>query len=79
MLKVYLNVMHAALTLTDMHRYHTQFLMVTSGIYMILVVSIRDKSLKLCTSMSIHTTGVSSPLNRNTDCPQSLLHQVPGK
>ena len=78
MLKVYLNVIHALLTLTDMHRYHAQFSMVTSGMNMVSVVFIGDKLLKLCASVYIHITGISSPLNRNTDCPQSLLHQLPG-
>ena len=59
MIKVYLNVIHALLTLADMCRHHAQFLTVTSGIDMISVVFIRDKSLKLCASMSIHTTGIS--------------------
>ena len=59
MLKVYLNVIHASLTLTDMHRHHAQFSMVTSGIDMISVVFIRDKLSKLCASKSIHTTGIS--------------------
>ena len=58
MLKVYLSVIHALLTLTDMHRYHAQLPMVTSDIDMISVVFIRDKLLKLHASMSIHTTGV---------------------
>ena len=61
MLEVYLNVIHAALTLTDMHGYHAQFSMVTSDIDMISVVFIRDELLKLHASMSIHTTGVSPP------------------
>ena len=59
MLKVYPSVIHALLTLTDMHGYHTQFSMVTNDIDMISVVFITDKSLKLCASMSIHTTGIS--------------------
>ena len=59
MLKVYLSVIHASLTLTDMHGYHTQLSMVTSDIDMISVVFIRDKLLKLHTSVSIHTTGIS--------------------
>ena len=40
MVKVYLNVIHASLTLADMHRYHTQFSMVTSGMNMVSVVLI---------------------------------------
>ena len=59
MLKVYLNVIHTSWTLTDTCGYHAQLLTVTSDIEMIFVVFIRDKSLKLHTSMSIHTTGVS--------------------
>ena len=59
MLKVYLSVIHASLTLTDMCGYHTQLSMVTSDIDMISVVFIRDKLLKLCASMSILTTGIS--------------------
>ena len=59
MLRVCLSVIHALLTLTNMHRYHTQLSMVTSDIDMISVVFIRDKLLKLHASMSIHTTGVS--------------------
>ena len=58
MLKVYPSVIHASLTLTDMHRYHTQLSTVTSDIDMISVVFIRDKLLKLHASMSIHTTGI---------------------
>ena len=46
---------------------------------MISVIFIKGKSLKLHASVSIHATSISSPLNRNTDCPQSLLHRVPGK
>ena len=60
MLKVYISVIHTLLTLTDMHGYHAQFLTVTGDIDMIPVVFIRDKSLKLHTSMFIHTTGISS-------------------
>ena len=45
---------------------------------MISVILIKDKSQKFCISVSIHRTRVSSPLNRNTDCPQSPLHQPPG-
>ena len=60
MLRAYLRVIHASLTLTDMHRYHAQLLMVTSDIDMISVVFIRDKSLKFHASMSIHTTGISA-------------------
>ena len=59
MLKVYLSVIYASLTLTDTCGYHTQFSMVTSDIDMISVIFIRDKLLKLHASMSIHTTGVS--------------------
>ena len=59
MLEIYLSVIYALLTLTDMHGYHAQLLTVTSDIDMISVVFIRGKSLKLCTSMSIHTTGIS--------------------
>ena len=59
MLKVYLSVIHALLTLTDMCGYHAQFLTVTSDVDMISVVFIRDKLLKLHALMSIHTTGVS--------------------
>ena len=62
MLKAYLRVIHALLTLIDMRRYHAQLSMVISNIDMISVVFIRDKLLKLHASMSIHTTGVSSPL-----------------
>ena len=79
MLKAYLSVIHASLIMTDMHGYHAQLSMVTSDMDMISVIFIRGKSLKLHASISIHITGVSYPLNRNTDCPQSLLHQVPGK
>ena len=59
MLEVYLSVIHALLTLTDMRRYHAQLLTVTSNIDMISVVFIRDKLLKLPASVSIHTTDVS--------------------
>ena len=62
MLKVYPSVIHASLTLTDTHRYHAQLSTVTSNIDMISVVSIRDKSLKLHASVSIHTTGVSTAI-----------------
>ena len=64
MLKVYISVIHALLTLTDMHGYHAQLSVVTSDIDMISVVFIRNKLLKLHASMSIHTTGVST-LNQN--------------
>ena len=60
MLKAYLRVIHASLILTDMRRYHTQLSMVTSNIDMISVIFIRDKSLKLHASVSIHTTGISA-------------------
>ena len=63
MLKVYLSVIHASLTLTDTCRYHAQLSMVTSDIDMISVVFIRDKSLKLHASVSIHTTGISLGLH----------------
>ena len=79
MLKAYLTVIHASFILTDTCRYHTQLSTVASDIDMISVIFIRGKSLKLHAPMSIHTTGISSPLNRNTDCPQSLPHQVPSK
>ena len=59
MLKVYLSVIHALLTLTDMHGYHTQLSTVISDIDIISVVFIRDKLLKLHASVSIHTTDVS--------------------
>ena len=58
MLKAYPSVIHASLTLTDMCGYHTQLSTITSNIDMISVVFIRDKSLKLHASISIHTTGV---------------------
>ena len=58
MLKVYLSVIHALLTLTDTHGYHAQLLMVTSDIDMISVAFIRDELLKLHASVSIHTTGI---------------------
>ena len=74
MLKVYPSVICTSLILTDTCGYHAQLSTVTSNIDMISVIFIRGKSLKLHAPMSIHTTGVSSPLNRNTDCPQSLLH-----
>ena len=59
MLKVYLSVIHALLTLTDTCRYHAQLLMVTGDIDIISVVFIRNKLLKLHAPMSIHTTGIS--------------------
>ena len=76
MLKVYLSVIHASLTLTDMCRYHAQLLTVTSDIDMISVVFIRDKSLKLCASMSIHTTGISLEKSRCLDAPPPMLPGV---
>ena len=79
MLKAYLSVIHASLILADMCRYHTQLSMVASYIDMISVIFIRGKSLKLHAPMSIHAMSILSPLNRNPDCPQSLLHRVPGK
>ena len=72
MLKVYLSVIHALLTLTDTHRYHTQLSTVTSDIDMISVVFIRDKSLKLHASMSIHTTGISLVLSSSQSMVQKL-------
>ena len=68
MLKVYLSVIHALLALTDMHGCHAQFSTVASDIDMISVVFIRDKSLKLHTSMSIHTTSVSPLLTEQPKC-----------
>ena len=79
MLKAYLSVICTSLILADMHRYHAQLSTVASDIDMISVIFIRGKLLKLHAPVSIHATSISSPLNRNTDCPQSLLHQVPGK
>ena len=61
MLEAYPSVIHASLILTDMHGYHTQLSMVTSGIDMISVIFIRGKSLKLHAPMSMHTTGMSPP------------------
>ena len=74
MLKAYLSVIHASLILADTRRYHAQLSMVASYIDMISVIFIKDKLLKLHAPVFIHATSVSSPLNRNTDCPQSLLH-----
>ena len=75
----YGQLISASLVLADTCRYHAQLSMVASYIDMISVIFIQGKLLKLHAPMSIHPTSISSPLNRNTDCPQSLLHRVPGK
>ena len=79
MLKAYLSVICASLILADTCGYHAQLSMVASYIDTISVIFIKGKLLKLHAPMSIHATSVSSPLNKNTDCPQSLPHQVSGK
>ena len=74
MLKAYLIVIHASLILADMRRHHAQLSTVASYIDMISVIFTKGKLLKLHAPVSIHATSISSPFNRNTDCPQSLLH-----
>ena len=72
MLKAYLRVIHALLTLADTCGYHAQLSTVTSNIDMISVVFIRDKLLKLHASMSIHTTGISPVMSMPDFYPHKL-------
>ena len=79
MLKAYLSIILASLILADMCGYHAQLSTAASYIGMISVIIIKGKLLKLHAQTQVHAMSISSPLNRNTDCPQSMLHRVPGK